>query len=113
MAAMKLGACMQCVKFLLFGFNALFWLMGLSVLAVGIWARIQFSDYMKLSSHDYATAAYILIGIGFLIAIIGFIGCCGALKEHTCLLKTFGVILGLLFLVELGTAITGYIFRSE
>ncbi|KXJ24970.1 CD63 antigen [Exaiptasia diaphana] len=111
--AEKLGPCLQCIRYLLFVFNALFWVMGCGVLSVGVWAIVQFNDYMKLSSHDFAIAAYILIGVGFFIAIVGFIGCCGALREHTCLLKTFAVILGFLFLVELGTAITGYVFRDE
>ena len=55
---------------------------------MGIWARIQFSDYMKLSSHDYSTACYVLIGAGALVIIIGFLGCCGAYKEQVCMLKT-------------------------
>ena len=54
---------------------------------MGIWARIQFSDYMKLSSHDYSTACYVLIGAGVLVIIIGFLGCCGALKEQAGMLK--------------------------
>jgi hypothetical protein len=59
------------------------------VLAVGVWALLQFDEYMKLSSsHDFTVAAYILISVGFFIAIVGFMGCCGAIKEHTCLLKT-------------------------
>lgn len=113
MAENKLGPCMQCVRFILFAFNALFWLTGLGLLGVGIWARVQFSDYMKLSSHDYSTACYVLIGAGVFVTIIGFLGCCGALKEQVCMLKTFAVILGILFLVELGGSITGYVFRHK
>lgn len=109
----KLGPCMQFVRFMLFVFVVLFWLTGLGLLGVGIWARVQFSDYMKLSSHDYSTACYVLIGAGVVVIIIGFIGCCGALKEHACMLKTFAVILGFLFLVELGGSITGYVFRHK
>ncbi|KAL9964862.1 hypothetical protein ACROYT_G028563 [Oculina patagonica] len=109
----KLGPCMQCVRCMLFVFNGLFWLTGLGLLGVGIWARIQFSDYMNLSSHDYSTACYVLIGAGVIVTIIGFLGCCGALKEQGCMLKTFAVILGFLFLVELGGSITGYVFRHK
>ncbi|KAJ7381430.1 Tetraspanin-7 [Desmophyllum pertusum] len=109
----KLGPCMQCVRCMLFVFNTLFWLTGFGLLGVGIWVRVQFSDYMKLSSHDYSTACYVMIGAGVLVTIIGFLGCCGALKEQVCMLKTFAVILGFLFLVELGGSITGYVFRHE
>ncbi|XP_022791548.1 tetraspanin-7-like [Stylophora pistillata] len=109
----KLGPCMQCVRCMLFVFNGLFWLTGGGMLVVGIWARVQFSDYMKLSSHDYSTACYVLIGAGALVIIIGFLGCCGAYREQVCMLKTFAVILGFLFLVELGGSITGYVFREK
>jgi len=54
-----------------------------------------------------------LIGAGVLVTVIGFLGCCGALKEQVCMLKSFAVILGILFLVELGGSITGYIFRHK
>ncbi|XP_068732808.1 CD63 antigen-like [Montipora capricornis] len=113
MAEGKLGPCMQCVRFMLFAFNALFWLTGLGLLGVGIWARVQFSDYMKLSSYDYSTACYVLIGTGAFVTLIGFLGCCGALKEQVCMLKSFAVILGILFLVGLGGSITGYVFRHK
>ena len=55
---------------------------------MGIWARVQFSDYMKLSSYDYSTACYVLIGTGVFVTLIGFLGCCGALKEQVCMLKS-------------------------
>ena len=63
-------------------------LTGLGLLGVGIWARVQFSDYMKLSSHDYSTACYVLIGAGVFVTVVGFLGCCGALKEQVCMLKS-------------------------
>jgi CD9 antigen len=32
------------------------------------------------------TAAYILIGVGAAVMILGFLGCCGAMRESQCLL---------------------------
>ena len=64
-----------------------FQILGLGILGVGIWARVSLAYYMKLSSDDYAGAAYLLIGAGVLVSLIAFIGCCGAYKENVCMLK--------------------------
>ncbi|XP_074634548.1 tetraspanin-7-like [Acropora palmata] len=113
MAEGKPGPCMQCVRVMLLVFIVFFWITGAGLLGVGIWGRVQFNDYMKLSDSDYSTACYVLIGTGAFVLLIGFLGCCGALKEKACLLKLFAVILGILFLVELGGSITGYVFRNK
>lgn len=42
---------------------------------------------MKLLSYDYFIVCYVLIGVGVFVIIIGFIGCCGGLKEYICMLK--------------------------
>jgi Tetraspanin family len=85
-------------------------LLGCTVLAVGIWISIDPSGVVQLqqasaSSNDayrrflgestaysyQSTGAYLLIGVGTFIAIVGFLGCCGAIRESQFMLASVGV----------------------
>ena len=62
-------------------------LAGIGVLAVGIWSRVQAKDYDSfLGSGGVTSAANIMIASGALVMVIGFVGCCGALKESKVML---------------------------
>ncbi|XP_034732691.1 CD9 antigen-like isoform X2 [Etheostoma cragini] len=86
----KVEGGMKCVKYLLFVFNFIFWLMGSFVLAVGLWLRFD-PETVSLLNGDKAPdtffiGVYILIGAGSLVMLVGFFGCCGAVRESQCLL---------------------------
>ena len=55
---------------------------------------IRFGDPGALQSvvnfnqEVMATLAYVLMAIGGVLTIVGFMGCCGAYQESTCLLGT-------------------------
>ena len=67
----------------------LFQLCGIGVLGVGIYSRVQAKDYDSiLGSGGITTAANIMIAAGFFVMLVGFVGCCGALKESRFLLVT-------------------------
>ena len=56
-------------------------------MAVGIYARVSAKDYSSLMGNGgFQAAANIMIAAGALVMIIGFIGCCGAMKENKWLL---------------------------
>ncbi|PSN31012.1 Tetraspanin-17 [Blattella germanica] len=63
-------------------------LLGLGILAVGIWAWTEKDTFNNLSrlTNIALDPAFILILIGTVTFIIGFTGCVGALRENTCLL---------------------------
>ncbi|KAF5928259.1 hypothetical protein HPG69_014864 [Diceros bicornis minor] len=67
-----------------------FALCGILILAVAIWIRVSKDGQEILSSGDSATNPYvavnILIAVGAIIMILGFLGCCGAMKESRCML---------------------------
>ncbi len=69
-----------------------FQLLGCAILGVGIWVRVDpnLSKYVDNSgTFDYLyTGAYILIVVGVIVMIIGFLGCCGAIRESQCMLAT-------------------------
>uniref|UniRef100_A0A8D1QIQ5 Tetraspanin-2 n=1 Tax=Sus scrofa TaxID=9823 RepID=A0A8D1QIQ5_PIG len=81
---------LRCIKYLLLGFNLLFWLAGSAVIAFGLWFR--FGGIMKdFSSEDkspeyFYMGLYVLVGAGVLMMAVGFFGCCGATRESQCVL---------------------------
>ncbi|KAJ7421192.1 CD9 antigen [Pitangus sulphuratus] len=64
----------KCIKYLLFGFNFIFWLAGTAVLAVGLWLHFdsQTKSVFELESNQttFYTGVYILIGAGALMMLI-------------------------------------------
>ena len=38
-----------CLKYVIFGFNVIFWLIGLSILAIGVWAWTEKDTFNNLS----------------------------------------------------------------
>lgn len=40
--------------------------------------------------------------------VIAFLGCCGAVRESSCMVLTFSICLILIFLFEIGIGIAGY-----
>uniref|UniRef100_A0A3P9D1A2 Tetraspanin n=1 Tax=Maylandia zebra TaxID=106582 RepID=A0A3P9D1A2_9CICH len=92
---MALGGGIKCVKYLMFIFNLFFWLAGTAVLAIGLWLRLDQKTKSLFeepdSSYVFYTGVYILIAAGALIMVVGFLGCCGAIRESPCMLGTVWV----------------------
>lgn len=94
-----------------------FKLLGCAMLGVGIWLLVS-DDFTKYSDADDSlsfiyTGAYILVAIGGLIMIIGFLGCCGAIRESQCMLGCFFFLLFIIFAVLLGAGIWAVISKDE
>jgi len=126
---MVAGCGATCVKYLFFTFNFLIFICGGAILGVSLWARfdanfqsklqemtqqvdknVQTSAYIGNIQNMYI-ALYVLAAIGGLLLLCGFLGCCGACCENTCLLGTFFFIILVLFLAEIAGGI--YIFVKK
>ncbi|XP_042863968.1 CD63 antigen-like [Penaeus japonicus] len=88
-------------------------LSGCTLIIVGAVIEAHYSLYLDFISHSYISAPSILIAVGVLIFVVGFFGCCGAIKENHCMVVTFAVLLGMIFVVQLGVGITSYILSSD
>ncbi|XP_068996991.1 tetraspanin-2-like [Embiotoca jacksoni] len=113
----KVEGGMKCVKYLLFVFNFIFWLMGSFVLAVGLWLRFD-PETVSLLSGDKAPdtffiGVYILIGAGSLVMLVGFFGCCGAVRESQCLLGSFFACLLIIFGSEVAAGVFGFLNKEK
>lgn len=113
---MGLGDCYTCIKYLMFAFNFLFWLLGCAILGVGVWVRVdsEFEKYVdNTDDFNYLyTGAYILIVVGVIVMVIGFLGCCGAIRESQCMLVLFFVFLFLIFAVLLAAGIWAIVSKD-
>ncbi|XP_032895016.1 CD81 antigen [Amblyraja radiata] len=118
---MGVEGCMKCIKYLLFVFNFLFWLAGGVVLGVALWLRhdpqttqvldTQLED--KPAPNTFFIGVYILIGVGAVMMIVGFLGCYGAIQESQCMLGTFFICLVVLFACEVAAGIWGFVHKDE
>ncbi|XP_043943510.1 tetraspanin-11 isoform X1 [Protopterus annectens] len=102
------------LKYLLFMFNFLFWMGGVTVMAVGIWTLIEKSDYLSLlASSTFAFSAYILIFAGTLVMVTGFLGCCAVIREQRSCLSLYFCMLLLIFLIELVGGILAFVYCQK
>ncbi|EUB55617.1 CD9 antigen [Echinococcus granulosus] len=90
MAKVSVTGCFKCVKYALFAFCLVAWIIGLVAFVWGIVARAT-GHFGPLESHIPAatSGANILIAVGFIIMFVGFLGCCGAIRESQFLLMAF------------------------
>jgi CD9 antigen len=63
---------------------------GVGVLAVSLWLLFDSAFYLQVAkgADSYSAGTFTLLAAGALMTIIGFLGCCGALRESQCLLGT-------------------------
>uniref|UniRef100_A0A8C9RBN1 Tetraspanin n=1 Tax=Scleropages formosus TaxID=113540 RepID=A0A8C9RBN1_SCLFO len=79
--------CLCILKYMMFLFNLIFWLCGCGLLGVGIWLSVSQGSFATFSpSFPSLSAANLVIAIGAVVMVTGFLGCLGAIKENKCLL---------------------------
>lgn len=102
-----------CVKGIVFICNLLFALTGLLILIVGAVVQANYQHYSNFVGERIWTAPVVMIIIGAIVFITGFLGCCGAAKENSCMMLTFSILIIVIFLTEIGIAIAGYVKHAE
>uniref|UniRef100_A0A8D0G6P2 Tetraspanin n=1 Tax=Sphenodon punctatus TaxID=8508 RepID=A0A8D0G6P2_SPHPU len=109
------GDCLSCMKYLMFVFNFFIFLGGACLLGVGIWVIVDPTGFREIVAANplLFTGAYIMLAMGAMLFLLGFLGCCGAIREDKCLLLFFFMFILLIFLAELSTAILAFIFREN
>ncbi|KAL0967239.1 hypothetical protein UPYG_G00249620 [Umbra pygmaea] len=94
----------KCIKYLLFLFNLVFWICGCIILGVSIYLKVSKSSGVLGSAVPFVN---LMIAIGAIIMVLGFLGCCGAIKENRCMLMLFFIGLLIIFLLLLAAGILG------
>ncbi|XP_008296164.1 tetraspanin-8-like [Stegastes partitus] len=101
----------KCIKYLLFFFNLLFWISGCIILGVSIYLKVSKHD--NKITEDTLPAVDLMIAIGVIIMVLGFLGCCGAIRENRCMLLLFFIFLLLIFILLLAAGIAAAVGESK
>lgn len=107
-----------CLKYLVFIFNFLFFLIGCGLLGIGIYAKTGKSGYIDIAEtlseeSKYITAGNLVLAVGVIILVVAFLGCCGACMENQCMLLGFFILLSIILILELAAGIYGFVKRDD
>ncbi|MCJ8748017.1 hypothetical protein PDJAM_G00160010 [Pangasius djambal] len=112
--------CSGFLKTMMFIFNGVIFLAGAAILGVGIWVTVDSGSMLGVLSNiegappelaQLANVGYLLIAVGSILAIMGFLGCCGAITENKCMLLIFFIIVLIIFIAEVAGAIVVLVFK--
>ncbi|KAH1176357.1 hypothetical protein KIL84_021091 [Mauremys mutica] len=87
----KMG-CFSFLKLMMFVFNGVIFLSGLAVLGIGIWVKVDGGSFVQILGAaapqlmQLINVGYLCIAVGTFLLLMGFLGCCGAMKESKCML---------------------------
>ncbi|ERE67055.1 tetraspanin-9-like protein [Cricetulus griseus] len=89
-------------------------LCGCGLLGVGIWLSVSQGNFATFSpSFPSLSAANLVIAIGTIVMVTGFLGCLGAIKENKCLLLSFFIVLLVILLAELILLILFFVYMDK
>ena len=101
----------ELLRFVFIVANIILWGIGVSLTAVGIYSIVSVRDYEEFDVSYITNGSGVLIALGLLIFIVGFLGCYGAFSKSACTLYGFGVFLFILFCVEVSMGL--YLLKNK
>ncbi|CAG0896941.1 unnamed protein product [Darwinula stevensoni] len=102
-------------KYTLFAFNLIILIGGIILAIVGV---VAVTDERLLNGMEFANdptmraGAIFAIVVGIVTVFFSFLGCCGALRESSCLLITYAVLTSLALMGVGAVSIVAFLFES-
>ncbi|XP_009074380.1 PREDICTED: tetraspanin-1 [Acanthisitta chloris] len=106
------------IKVMMILFNLIIFLSGGTLLGVGIWVTVDEPSFLNIfgalssSILQVVNVSYVLIAIGAVLLVIGFLGCYGAQKESKCLLMMFFSVVLIIFIAEVAVAVVALVYTG-
>jgi hypothetical protein len=99
-------------KLLLTIFNALFLVCGIVLVILGAKDFTNAKNINAIITELNGVNA-VVIGVGVIIVVISFLGCCGALKENACMLNMFLALLMIILIAEIAVGYLAFKNKSK
>jgi len=101
------------MRIILFICNTIVWLIGVALFATGLYLFLSGKNYEKLVDGSVFSASIIIIVVGFLIALIGFLGCFGAAKKSGGMLLLYGILLLIIITIQILGGVVSFVFSKQ
>jgi len=108
-----MGFCSCVNKLFLVVLNFIIFAVGVGVVALASIVIHRSSEYGELFLDGILTLPIWTLIVGIVITLLGFFGCCGAMRENSCMLYTYAVIVTILFLCEVVLGILVAIYPQK
>ncbi|KAM8972495.1 tetraspanin-16 [Pelodytes ibericus] len=110
--------CFTFLKTMMFFFNGTIFLGGAVILGIGIWVKVDGGSFINILGStapelmQVVNVGYLCMGVGGFLILMGFLGCCGAVKESRCMLMIFFSVILIIFIIETAGAVVVLAFSS-
>lgn len=101
------------MRIILFICNTFVWLIGVALFSTGLYLFLSGKNYEKLVDGSVFSASIIIIVVGFLIALIGFLGCFGAAKKSGGMLLLYGILLLIIITIQIVGGVVSFVFSKQ
>ena len=109
-----MGVCDSILKFLVFVFNFLFFVVGCGIIGLGCYMYFEMKDYLSfLGDTGFVDATIGFIVIGVILTVVSFFGICAVCTDNSCMFKGFGCLMMLVVIAEFGIAIAILILKVD
>ncbi|KAL1132111.1 hypothetical protein AAG570_010069 [Ranatra chinensis] len=96
--------------------GARFTCLGVAVIAIGVLTRSlgdKVTNVVENGGVHVSAPSIALIVIGVIVFIIAFFGCCGAIRESSCMMTTYAVFLLVILVIEIAIGIIVIVFVKD
>lgn len=104
-----------CIKYFIFGFNVIFWFLGIMFFGIGLWVwnekGVLFNIFFIIDFGGFDLVWFFFV-VGGVMFILGFVGCIGVLWENIFFFKFFFVFLGIIFFLEFIVGVLVFVFKD-
>ena len=81
-------------------------------MGLGAYVLAQSRNWQEII-HAPDSGAILVILVGLITFLVAFFGCCGASQESQCMLSTYAVVVGVVFIIEVAAAILLLVYTKE
>ncbi|KFV08372.1 Tetraspanin-1, partial [Pterocles gutturalis] len=106
------------LKVMMILFNLAIFLGGAALLGVGIWVTVDAKSFLEIfgtlssSVLQVLNVSYVLIVIGAILLVLGFLGCYGAMRDSKCLLMMFFTVVLIILIAEIAVAVVALVYTG-